>query len=71
MLSRRRSDRLSPRDLALKAKLEAGVWTRQELAWVLEADPRLPLVLAAIINGKLRALETSDSFNPGQADVPT
>jgi protein involved in temperature-dependent protein secretion len=54
---RRRSDRLSPRDQALKHKLEQGPFTRRELEWIRDADPRLPLILMAIINSKLRALE--------------
>jgi hypothetical protein len=55
---RRRSDRLSPRDAALKHKLEEGQFTREELLWVLR-DERLPLLVLAIVNSKLRHLEES------------
>jgi protein involved in temperature-dependent protein secretion len=56
-VTRRRSDRLSPRDQSLKEKLMRGTWTKRELEWVRDSDPRLPLVLASIIAGKLRSLE--------------
>jgi hypothetical protein len=56
---RRRSDRLAPRDAALKEKLMRGTWTRPELEWV-QRDPQLPLLLASIVNGKLRQLEAED-----------
>jgi hypothetical protein len=57
LIRRRRSDRLSPRDQALKEKLLRGTWTRRELEWLRDADPRLPMMLCAIVNGKLRELE--------------
>jgi hypothetical protein len=58
--TRRRSDRLSPRDQVLKERLLRGAWTHAELEWLQQADPRLPLLLASIIKGKLRALEAED-----------
>jgi hypothetical protein len=56
-IKRRRSDRLAPKDQLLKEKLVRAPWTRAELEWLERTDPRLPLILASIINGKLRALE--------------
>jgi hypothetical protein len=56
-IKRRRSDRLAPRDQVLKEKLLRASWSREELEWLQRPDPRLPLILAAIIAGELRALE--------------
>jgi hypothetical protein len=56
-MKRRRSDRLAPKDQVLKEKLLRGTWSRTELEWLERSDPRLPLILASIVNGKLRTLE--------------
>jgi hypothetical protein len=46
---------------ALLRRLQRGLWTAQELRWLLASDPKLPLIVSSVVRAKLAALEAASN----------